>query len=130
MDSVKVVMITRFGVGMKDKEWYDYRYNIHKAFGQSCMLNQTNQNFEWILCLDTDPPEDFLRKLEDDFRESKNVHLLRIQKRWVAEYRQFIHDNILTAQTQKLVLVRRDDDDAVNINYVQRIYDFLQNNEV
>ena len=130
MESVKVVVVTRFGIGMKDKAWYDYRYNIHKAFGQACMLDQTNQNFEWIICLDTDPPADFLQKLEEDFKDRKNVHLLRIKHRWADEYRSFINETILTDETEKLVFARRDDDDAVNINFIQNIYDFLQNNEV
>ena len=130
MESVKVVVVTKFGIGMKDKEWYDYRYNIHRAFGQACMLNQTNQNFEWVICLDTNPPVDFLHKLEDDFKDRENVHLLRIKDYWIDEYRSFINENLLTDKTERLVFARRDDDDAVNINFVQNIYDFLQNNEV
>ena len=130
MNSVKVVMVTRFGIGMKDKEWYDYRYNIHKAFGQACMLNQTNQNFEWVICLDESPPEDFLQKLKNDFKDSKNIHLLHIKRNWVEDYRDFINDNLLAEETEKLVLARRDDDDAVSIDYIQNIYDFLASNEV
>ena len=130
MESVKVVVVTRFGVGMKDKAWYDYRYNIHKAFGQACMLDQTNQNFEWIICLDTDPPADFIQKLEEDFKDRDNIHLLRIKRRWTDEYRSFINEHILTDETEKLVCTRRDDDDAVDINFIQNIYNFLQNNEV
>ena len=125
-------MVTRFGIGMKDKEWYDYRYTVHKAFGQACMLNQTNQNFDWLICLDGSPPEDFLQKLQDDFKDSKNVHLLRIEKGeyWVDNYRSFINDNLLAEGTEKLVLIRKDDDDALNIDFIQNIYGFLENNEV
>ena len=130
MNAVKIAVVTRFGIGMKDKEWYEYRYNVHKTFGQLCMLDQTNQDFEWVICLDTNPPAEFLRKLEDDFKGRSNVHLLRIKKDWIAEYRDFINDHILTADTQKLVLVRRDDDDGVPINFIHDIYDFLQNNDV
>ena len=130
MESIKVVVVTRFGIGMKDKAWYDYRYIVHKAFGQGCMLNQTNQNFEWVICLDESPPEDFLRKLKNDFKNSKNIHLLHIRRNWIDEYRDFINENLLTEETEKLVLARRDDDDGVSVEYIQNIYDFLGSNDV
>ena len=130
MDSIKVVVVTRFGIGMKDKAWYDYRYIVHKALGQACMLNQTNQNFDWVICLDESPPEDFLEKLKNDFKDSKNIHLLHIKSDWIKEYRDFINENVLTKETKKLVFARRDDDDAVNVNFVQNIYDYLRDNEV
>ncbi len=128
----KVVIITRFGINMKDKEWYDYRYIVHKAFGQSCILNQTNQNFEWLICLDSNPAEDFLLKLKNDFSNKycKNIHLLHIQKNFILEYRNYIEENILTNETNKLIIVRKDDDDALNVNFIENIYNYLQNNEI
>lgn len=126
----KIVIITRFGINMKDKEWYDYRYIVHKAFGQSCILNQTNQNFEWLICLDINPPEDFLLKLKRDFKSSKNIHLLHIKNDFISEYRSYIEENILTNKTNKLIIMRKDDDDALNVNFIENIYDYLQNNEI
>lgn len=130
MEPTKIVIITRFGIGMKDKEWYDYRYVVHKAFGQSCILNQTNQNFEWLICLDSQPPEDFLLKLKDDFKNCKNVHLLHIKKKFINEYRNYIEENILAKETEKLIIMRKDDDDALNINFIENIYEYLRNNEI
>ena len=31
------IIVTRFGIGMKFTEWYDYRYQVFKAFGFDCL---------------------------------------------------------------------------------------------
>lgn len=125
MSAVKVVIITRFGIGVTKKDWYDYRYVVHKTFGQSCILNQSNLHFEWLICLDSNPPKDFYSKLSNDVKEYKNVHLLHVQKNFVNEYRDYIEKNILENDTKKVVFVRHDDDDGIPTDFVQKIHDQL-----
>jgi hypothetical protein len=125
MSSVKVIVITRFGIGVTKKDWYDYRYVVHKTFGQSCILNQTNQDFEWLICLDSNPPKDFYSKLSNDVKEYKNVHLLHIESNFVNEYRKYIEKNLLENSTEKVIFVRHDDDDAIPTDFVQKIHDQL-----
>jgi hypothetical protein len=127
MSRVKVVLITRFGIGIKESKWYDYRYIVHKTFGQSCILNQTNQNFEWLICLDSNPPNDFYLQLKQDFKNKTNVHLLRIESNFVKEYREFIENNILDIETEKIVFVRHDDDDALHVDYIKTIHEQIEN---
>jgi hypothetical protein len=127
---VKIVIITRFGINMKDKEWYDYRYIVHKTFGQSCVLNQTNKDFEWIICLDKEPPKDFMEKMKIDFKNHNNIHLLHINKNFIKEYRAYIENNILNQNTERLILIRKDDDDAIYTKTIENIYQYLQNNYI
>ena len=45
-DLLQVVIITRFGIHMKDEEWYKHRYVVHRTFGQLCVMEQSNQKYD------------------------------------------------------------------------------------
>ena len=76
--------------------------------------------------MDSNPPDDFYLKLKKDFAGKNNIHLLRIQSNFIEEYREFIENNILDSETEKIVFVRHDDDDALHVDYTKTIHEQIE----
>ena len=121
-DLLQVVIITRFGIHMKDEEWYKHRYVVHRTFGQLCVMEQSNQKYDWIICLDKEPPSWFVKELTENIKYHTNIHLLHIQNDFIQEYRNYIDTHILKNSTKEIAMVRKDDDDAISHDFIETIY--------
>jgi len=145
------IIVTRFGIGMKISEWYDYRYQVFKAFGFDCLKYQTNSNFHWIIGIDDQPPNDFYEKICKDVSGIKHFHLIKVKnsteynkdyskyedfismnglQSFVNQYIDYIQNNILTDQTSQIAIIRKDDDDSLDINYIDNIHKYIKLNEI
>jgi hypothetical protein len=145
------IIITRFGIGIKDHEWYDYRYEVFKTFGLDCLKYQTNQNFYWLICLDEEPPNEFYEQLKKDIVGHNNIKLLKInnsndyykdskkyddcleksgKQSFIEQYVNFINNNLLSKNIEYVGIIRKDDDDSIRKDYIDHLHNYVKNTKL
>jgi len=106
------------------------RFQLFETFCLPSILNQSCQNFHWIILIDQNLPQKYRERLdiltENRRGDAKSGHTLihpwnhldRLsQTRWIG--------NLIPLEKRFLITSRVDDDDSLNQNFVHRIqYDF------
>lgn len=109
-----------------DEQWLENRLLIFSTFTLPSFIQQTSQNFHWVLLVSNQLPPKILRKLKELIQDYSNFHIIEIavadlhdQPEYDIAFAKFIHDNGLSYDF--LLHSRIDGDDAWNINYVEKI---------
>ncbi len=59
-----LLILTRFGLGVKDRDWLEHRMILISSITAPSLLAQNDKNFRWALLVDEDLPCDILSALE------------------------------------------------------------------
>ncbi len=122
-------LITRFNVlpefdiideGSWNREWLTHRFNLFEKFCYPSVLNQSNQNFKWIVFFHSKTPEDFKQKISE-YAKWENFIPVYLDDRYTIEYNRLAILNNLSAQPEYLITSRLDSDDAISIEYIETI---------
>jgi hypothetical protein len=117
----RMLIATRFGLGIRDPAWFDHRLAVLSAITIPSLLAQGDQEFDWAIFASVDLPEDIRRRLEEllvpfdgrafiDFNGHSPKNLLAIAV-----------DRDLISQSGHVLTGRIDDDDAWARNTVDSV---------
>jgi hypothetical protein len=97
------------------------RFQIFETFTLPSMLNQTSQNFEWIIFIDKKLPPKYLKRLKE-LTKKENIHLIVfVQGELNINKLQFIEDKLEKINDKYVITTRLDDDDCLAKDFVERI---------
>ncbi|HNS20154.1 MAG TPA: glycosyltransferase [Sedimentisphaerales bacterium] len=117
-------ILTRFNTGLygpnprirvAPDEWMDHRMRLFTTISLPSMAGQSCQNFTWLILMDGQTPEHYIRALERAVcRNMKIIYLDPGQPRWLRD---------LAPGPYDLITTRMDNDDAFHRDAVQAIQD-------
>lgn len=125
----KHYILTRFNAGLYSKPnkidlniWMEHRLSLFEKFTLPSMINQSCQNFSWLLLIDKLTPKKFIDKLEN-FKYSN----IKICYTDVSIYSSNIDDPkiweiaLCKQDNFDIITTRTDNDDIFHKNYVEEI---------
>lgn len=130
---MKHYLVTEWNVDMVDIEWLEDRRILFESFCLPSVVSQSNKNFEWILVSDSRTPEEFKKVLEsypatilyhnfDNYEWNAPEIDGEMQRSVDLEYiGDILSDFIGVQKTDYVITSRCDNDDAINVNYIERI---------
>ncbi len=120
--SSRHVLLTRFGIGISDECWIDFRLKIFKAITLPSVVNQSENYSEWLIFIDVAWPESkkheileiisnfkFIKIIELDFYFQFNICVEKIVKNSIDDFGCCLASKI-------------DDDDAFSLNVFELLY--------
>jgi hypothetical protein len=123
---IKYLILTRLAMESKKfeitNEWLDKRIKLYKDICYPSILNQTNQNFKWLIWNTKDElSENYINELKEldtenifHFFEERGKDYVELTKEWIYEK--------LNLDTDVLITSRIDTDDAFSNDYVDTVY--------
>jgi hypothetical protein len=69
---------TRIGLGVYNEAWYRRMIDIFEAITFPSLMNQTSQNFDWMIAIDAGMPAAARRRLEEVLADRTNCHFVAI----------------------------------------------------
>ena len=131
MSKIEHFLITRFNVlpkfdiiddGSWDREWLNHRFNLFEKFCYPSVVNQTNQNFRWIVFFHSKTPDIFKQKI-NEYATWENFIPVYVKDRYTLESNKSIILDQLSNNTEYLITSRLDSDDAISKDYIATIQD-------
>lgn len=116
-----------------DPLWLDRRFKLFDQYCFPSMLNQSNQNFKWLVFFDIDTPEDFKQKIAEYV--SRWPNFVPVYLDCPLPYGQFPDDvravvrQYIPEDCEYLITTWLDNDDAIHKDYVQMIQDNFSEQE-
>lgn len=129
----KHYILTRFNAGLYDESfklkdkispdaWMEHRLALFEKFTLSSIMNQSCQNFSWILLFDEKTPKEFIHRIEDfNYANIKihytdtNIYSFDISNSEIWGIETYNHNNF------DIITTRIDNDDAFHFNYINAI---------
>lgn len=122
--NLKMWKINKFGVDTRTKEWTIHRFNLFEKYCFPSILNQTNKNFVWMCMFADDTDSIFVEKIKRYKKLLPQFCPVFINDNETKDLKSTIDSFIKKFKTKSNVLLtsRIDNDDAVNIKYIETIY--------
>lgn len=116
-----MLIVTRYGKGIKDERWYRHREHLLGPFPVSSMLAQTDPNFVWVIHIDADMPASAREKLDEAVRPLGDRVILNTEDRYSNATLAALGNRLGLARDGLLLTGRIDDDDAWHVDTVRII---------
>lgn len=108
----------------RTKEWLKNRFELFELFCLPSIMNQTNQNFKWIVLFDINTPDEY----KDKIREYEKICLhfcpcfveANKSRYFVHVFKEEIAKRI-KKETSQLITTYLDNDDALHQNYIEGV---------
>jgi len=127
-------ILTRFNLRLwtKDKkrnetrtdEWLKQRFELFERFCLPSIINQSNQNFQWIVLFDAQTPDCYKKKIKEYEAECKQFCPCFVQPNESRYFVKIFREEIkkrLQQDTDMLITTYMDNDDALHRKYVEEI---------
>jgi 5S rRNA maturation endonuclease (ribonuclease M5) len=117
----KVFIATRFGLGVRNLEWFHHRMKLLKSITIPSLKNQTDKGYLWGIFVDDDIFPEILSELEAEIDSIKeNVLILKGVDYKALEIERILKEE-LADNSGYFISSRLDDDDALNVNTIAEI---------
>lgn len=106
-----------------DNAWMDHRYELFSKYCYPSVINQSNQNFIWLIFLNSDTQEKQKKKIIELVQKHPNIRILLIDgyKKFLKGLQRIIIKELYNEQY--LITTRLDNDDCIRKDYIQLIQD-------
>lgn len=104
-----------------DEEYLERRFRIFEQYTYPSFLNQTDQNFKWIVCFHKDTPYKFKQYIEKYEKEMKNFEAWYFDNNESENFDKIICQYIKENFAGKLISTRVDNDDFVHKRFIEFI---------
>lgn len=126
---MKHFVITRFGLGISDESWYEYRISLFKSVTFNSLKSQTNKNFTWIILVDpliSESANAQLAQCKAEFPQIEIVTFAPLEDLvWDVVPRKMILEY---CSDEWILTTRIDDDDAWRRDYVEKLQKYANEN--
>lgn len=131
---MKHFVITRFNLkGKKNlkgnrlfdplsNEWLDERFDLFNTYCLPSVKNQTNKNFIWLVCFDTDTPKAYLPIIENIKKDFKNFIPVFVDgfSGLESKIKETIQNTIINTD-EFIITTRIDNDDIIHQDFIKSI---------
>lgn len=100
--------------------WLANRFELFEKYCLPSVIGQTNQNFKWFIFFDIDTPQHYKERALEYSKKYKNIKMYWVRGLSLNEVQDFIRENC-PDNKQILITTRLDNDDAINVNFVDRV---------
>ena len=113
--------LTKNNETLLDTRWMDERLKLFETYCLPSVVNQTNQNFEWLLFFDSSTAEKYKTKIAAITGNYKNIRLFFIDgmPNFSSSIKNFINKN--TKDIEFIITSRIDNDDCIHKEYINEI---------
>lgn len=108
----RMLIATRFGLGIKDPSWFEHRLVLLAAITASSLMAQEDQEFEWVLFVDPGLPGSIREKLEQILAPFEDRAHVWPGSREPAALHELVSARDLIDDQGAVLVGRIDDDDA------------------
>lgn len=135
MEEMKVghFLLTRFNVRMNtvltnqldkiditsDMEYLSERFRLFYKYTVPSIVAQTDENFEWIVLFSNNTPDCFKDRLNALMEANKGIKCLFVDDG--VDYYAVLNDYLASKQVEWYITSRVDNDDALAVNYIERV---------
>lgn len=120
------IIFTRLGIGVARPSFFKQHVALLEAGLFRSMAAQTSQNFDWYVAVDKQIDADSKTHLEKMFSPHSNFHLLILDPLVVFRtVPRFTDLKIKLQADDTLALTRIDDDDALNISFIENLHSII-----
>lgn len=130
MAGLQHFILTRFNLLLwqKDKEgckvrtieWLEHRFNLFEQYCLPSLCNQTCQDFEWIILLDSNTPDLYKKRIEQCQARCRHLIPVFVQPSegpyFASVFRQEV---VKRLKAPKIITTYLDNDDALDISFVE-----------
>ncbi|PLX01859.1 MAG: hypothetical protein C0594_12510 [Marinilabiliales bacterium] len=104
-----------------NKDWLDHRFLLFKNYCLPSIIHQTNQNFEWLICLDVNTDESYISGLQQELYAYPHYKIILVDG--YSRFVDTVHNHIrLSASKDEFIIsTRLDNDDALHKDFIQTI---------
>jgi Putative rhamnosyl transferase len=120
----KLLIATRFGVGVTDRPWLEHRLDLISSITAPSVANQSNPELTWAILVDDNLPSDLRAGLETAIEPLDDAHLVRAGDYPYSTrgFQSLARDLGTVGAEDRMLTARLDDDDAWNRRTVERVY--------
>lgn len=108
-----------------DEDYLEKRFNIFEKYTLQSMINQTNQNFTWLILFHKMTPDKFKQRIKE-LKDKFNFVDLYFDD---GEKFNFLdYCNSINEKEEYFITTRIDNDDMFPVDYISKIQDYVDNN--
>jgi len=111
---------TRSGMEVNNTDWLVHRFELFEKYCLPSVMNQSNQDFVWLIFFDTSTPDYFLNKigrLKNDYQNLKPVFIDGIRQ-FIPELVRQIKNH---GKSDHVITSRVDNDDLLHRDFIKTI---------
>lgn len=114
--------VTHSGKEVRTNEWMEHRFNLFEKFTLPSVLNQTNNNFRWLIYFDKNTSEKYRKKalLLEQHHFNISVYFITGMDVFLPEIISAIN-NLRDYKNNFLITTRLDNDDLIHKNFIKTI---------
>lgn len=117
----KMLVLTRFGLGVKDKAWFEHRLLLVEAITAPSLAAQTSQDFIWAVFVDPDLDAGVRRRLEKILSIVPGATIIDKRRHAASDVPKILAEHGLIDPMGRSLMARLDDDDAWRTDTVERV---------
>lgn len=129
------ILVTRFNLKNKafskinkklnplSKSWLDKRFTIFKTYCLPSVVNQTNKNFIWCICLDIDTPKEYKFIIENLTNRHAFIKLIYVDgfANLKKDFQNFVNLERRNNNYKFIITTRLDNDDILHRDFIGTI---------
>lgn len=116
-----VVIATRFGLGVRNIEWFEHRIKLLRAITSSSLANQTSKNFFWFIFIDNEIPEfiknELIQILSKFDGRGRLLQGVQYNRKEILN----LMNEVTPIESSYFISCRLDDDDAIHPSTIEKI---------
>lgn len=116
-----MLLCTKFGLGVRDRAWFEHRLTVVGAITIPSILSQSDQTLHWVWFVDGDLTAEIREKLEEMLSPFSGRAFLDSGRHAQTRLLQLAQDRDLVDRSGRVLTARIDDDDAWNIDTVRHV---------
>lgn len=129
--NLKLWKTNKFGVDTRTHEWTAERFGMFEKYCFPSMLHQTDKNFIWMCMFADDTEECFIERIRGGIKQIPQFIPVFLSEQETKNLSEAIDCFIrkFKSPSDTLITSRIDNDDAVNISYVEMMHKLSQNQQ-
>jgi hypothetical protein len=118
------VVGTKFGIGVFNEQWLEYRQELFEVLTLPSLDAQTERNFTWVLGIDRDMPERFRKRLDELVESRPYIRLLELELfgDFEPEFIKWCKKEAAAQGRSHILTTRIDNDDALHVDLFGEIH--------
>jgi len=111
---------TKKGQKVRTRKWLEHRFSLFEKYCLPSIINQTCQDFLWIVLLDSTTPEGFKARIEGFRKECPQLIPVFVEPENGWRFAEIFKDEITKRlKAKRVISTYLDNDDALNICFVE-----------
>lgn len=111
------------GKRVRTTKWLEHRFALFEKYCLPSMMNQTCQDFDWIVLFDSKTPDSFKEKITCYQKECPQLFPVFVEPEKGRFFEKIFQDEIVKRlKAKRVISTYLDNDDALNVSFVQDLH--------